>query len=139
MNRFLLTAIASLALAACGGGADQAPAAPGADAGTSPAAQSSAGGGPGSEQTKERLLINANMITPDSARIVSYTETGVQFDGPPEMQSAIVSYEAELEFTAETYFQTDRKTGDRAKVYGEAEYINEGGTWRLLTMGIHPR
>ncbi len=138
MNRSLLIAIASLALAACGGGSDQAPAANGADTGSPSPSQSAAGGGPGSEQTKERLLINANMITPDSARIVSYAETGVQLDGPPEMQSAIVSYEAELEFTAETYFVTDRKPGDRAKVFGEAEYINEGGTWRLLTMGIHP-
>jgi hypothetical protein len=55
------------------------------------------------------------------------------------MLTAIVNYEAELEFTADTYFVADHKAGDRAKVYGEAEYLKEGGNWRLVTMGIYPR
>lgn len=97
------------------------------------------GGAPDSAAAQERLLFNANLAVPDAARLVSYTETGVRFDGPPEMQSAIVQYEAELEFTADTYFHTDHKAGDRALVQGEIEYVNEGGNWRLLTMGIHPR
>lgn len=63
----------------------------------------------------------------------------LRFEGPPEMQSAIVQYEAELEFTADTYFHTDHKAGDRAPVQGEIEYVNESGNWRLLTMGIYPR
>lgn len=55
------------------------------------------------------------------------------------MQSAIVQYEAEREFTADAYFHTDHKAGDHALVQGEIEYVNEGGNWRLLTMGIRPR
>lgn len=129
----------ALLLAACG--AQDA----GTDAGRAPAdrqggtAAMQAGGAPDSAQAQERLLANANLITPDAARIVSYRETGVRFEGPQQMQSAIVSYEAELEFAADTYFLSDHKAGDRAQVYGEIEYLNEGGAWRLLTMDINPR
>lgn len=132
----------ALLLAGCSGGSGKS--AEGAAASNDGAAGDSPpklklGGAPDSAAAQERLLINANMVTPDAARIVSYTETGVQFEGPPELQSAVVHYEAELEFTADTYFQTDRKTGDRALVQGEIEYVNEGGNWRLLAMGIYPR
>lgn len=123
-------------LGACGGGSDSA--APGSAAtGDSPPVLEL--GGPDLQLAKDRLLINANMTVPDAARIVSFEQTGIRFDGPPEMQSAIVNYEAELEFVADTYFHSDHKAGTRHKVYGEAEYINEGGNWRLLMMGIHPR
>jgi len=108
-------------------------------AGGTPAPAQSSGSGPDPAQAQERLLANANMITPDAARIVSYNETGVRYEGPAEMQGAIVSYEAELEFTADTYFQTEHKAGDRAQVYGEIEYIKEGGNWRLIQMGIYPK
>ena len=132
----------ALLLAGCGGGSEESAEAAAAsndgDAGDSPP-KLKLGGAPDSAAAKERLLFNANMAVPDAARIVSYTETGVQFEGPPEMQSAIVQYEAELEFTADTYFHTDHKAGDRALVQGEIEYVNEDGNWRLLTMGIYPR
>lgn len=132
----------ALLLAGCGGGSGES--ADGAAASNDDAIGDSPpklklGGAPDSAAAKERLLFNANLVTPDAARIVSYTETGVQFEGPPEMQSAIVHYEAELEFTADTYFHTEHKAGDRALVQGEIEYLNEGGNWRLLTMGIYPR
>lgn len=132
----------ALLLAGCGGGSGES--ADGAARSSDDAAGDSPpklklDGAPDSAAAKERLLFNANMTVPDAARIVSYTETGVQFDGPPEMQSAIVHYEAELEFTADTYFHTDHKAGDRALVQGEIEYVNEGGNWRLLAMGIYPR
>ncbi len=131
----------ALQLAACGGGS------PGSDAAQPGAGEAAAGSaaaamparGPDPALAQERLLANANMITPGAARIVSYKETGVRYDGPAEMQSAIVSYEAELEFTADTYFHTDHKAGDRVQVYGEIEYLNEGGNWRILTMGVDPR
>ncbi|HEY7741028.1 MAG TPA: hypothetical protein VIB01_10495 [Steroidobacteraceae bacterium] len=128
-------------LAACGGGTSAPDAAqPGADdAATGTTAAGTPARGPDAALGQERLLANANMVVPDAARIVSYKETAVRYDGPPEMQSAIVSYEAELEFTADTYFHTDHKAGDRAQVYGEIEYLNEGGNWRLMTMGIYPR
>jgi len=131
-----------LALSACGGGSDAGPDATaaskdGATGDTPPTLK--LGGAPDSAAAQERLLFNANAAVPDAARIVSYAETGVRFEGPPEMQSAIVRYEAELEFTADTYFLADHKAGDRALVLGEIEYLNEGGTWRLLTMGIYPR
>lgn len=122
-----LAAAFALLLGACGGGQDAGPVA------AAPAR------GPDPAMAQERLLANANMVTPDAARIVSYCETGVRYEGPPEMQAAIVSYEAELEFTADTYFHTDHKAGDRAQVYGEVEYLKEGGNWRILTMGIFPR
>jgi hypothetical protein len=131
-----------LMLAGCGGGSDG-----GADAvaaskegaaGDSPPTLK-LGGAPDSAAAQERLLFNANVAVPDAARIVSYTETGVRLEGPPEMQSAIVQYEAELEFTADTYFLAEHKAGDRALVQGEIEYLNEGGTWRLLSMGTYPK
>jgi len=129
-----------LHLTACGGGSGPDKAQPDAGDGTAdtPAA-ATAGSGPDPALAQERLLANANMVVPNAARIVSYHETAVRYDGPPEMQSAIVSYEAELEFTADTYFVTDHKAGDRAQVYGEIEYLNEGGAWRLMTMGVDPR
>ena len=33
----------------------------------------------------------------------------------------------------------EHKAGERAKVFGEAEYFDEGGTWSLIAMGIYPR
>ncbi|HXV40104.1 MAG TPA: hypothetical protein VD701_03975 [Steroidobacteraceae bacterium] len=128
-------------LAACGGGTSGPDAAqPGGDDSSAGAtAAATLAGGPDPALAQERLLANANMVVPDAARIVSYKETAVRYDGPPEMQTAIVSYEAELEFTADTYFHTDHKAGERAQVYGEIEYLNEGGHWRLMTMGIDPR
>lgn len=141
MLRMGVVLFLSLQLAACGGGTSgpdaEQPGDGGATAGATAAATPARGPDPALAQ--ERLLANANMAVPDAARIVSYQETEVRYEGPPEMQSAIVSYEAELEFTADTYFHTDHKAGDRARVYGEIEYLNEGGNWRLLTMGIYPR
>jgi hypothetical protein len=130
-------------LSACGG-SQNTPAAgaqPAADAGVAdmPPSLKDSGGGPDPAQAQERLLANANMVTPDAVRIVSYSETGVRYEGPPEMQSSIVSYEAELEFTTDTYFHADHKAGDHARVYGEIEYLNEGGQWRIIAMGIYPR
>jgi hypothetical protein len=143
ISHVFTAAALALLLSACGGSQDAGPA--GAQPGTeaapagAPPAPATSGNGPDPAQAQERLLANANMITPDAARLVSYDETGVRYDGPPEMLTAIVSYEAELEFTADTYFHTDHKAGDRAKVYGEVEYLKEGGNWRLVTMGIYPR
>jgi hypothetical protein len=137
---FACAVIFLTALAACGGGSDAPGPEAAAPAGESPAATGSVSGtGPDPAQAKERLLINANMTVPDSARLLSYTETDVRIEGPPEMQTAIVSYEAELEFVADTYFHKDHKAGERHKVYGEVEYVSEGGNWRIMTMGIHPR
>ncbi|MGQ0384391.1 MAG: hypothetical protein ACT4UP_06910 [Gammaproteobacteria bacterium] len=132
-------AFAALLAAGCGGGSDATPSSDGAESGDTPPQLKLAGSGPDPALAQERLLANANMSVPGAASIVSYTETGVQYDGPPEMQSAIVNYEAELEFSADTYFHKDHKAGERAKVYGEAEYLNEGGTWRLIQMGIYPK
>ncbi len=135
-------AVMALLLAGCGAGsgesADGATAFNDGAAGDTPP-KLKQGGAPDSAAAKGRLLFNANLAVPDAAQLVSYTETSVQFEGPPEMQFAVVHYEAELEFTADTYFHTDHKAGDHARVQGEIEYVNEGGNWRLLTMGIHPR
>ena len=136
--KIISLALFAVLLGACGGSDPAAPGTSAAD-GDSPPTLNLGGAGPNLQLAKDRLLINANMTVPDAARIVSFEQTGIQFDGPPEMQSAIVSYEAELEFTADTYFHAEHKAGTRHKVYGEAEYLNEGGNWRLLMMGIHPR
>jgi hypothetical protein len=134
------TAILLGLLGGCGGGSDAPAHEAGAPSGESAAAAGSVSGtGPDPAQAKERLLINANMTVPDSAKLLSYAETDVRIEGPAEMQTAIVSYEAELEFVADTYFHKDHKAGERHKVYGEVEYVNEGGNWRIMTMGIHPR
>jgi hypothetical protein len=127
-------------LAACGGGSDVPQPGAAAPAGESSAATGSvSGAGPDPAQAKERLLFNANVTVPNAAKLLSYAETDVRFEGPPEMQFAIVKYEAELEFVADTYFHKDHKAGERHKVYGEIEYVNEGGNWRILTMEIDPR
>lgn len=142
-SRLLVVLMLASLAASCGGTQDPVPDArqPAADAATAGATSAAMppGGAPDPAAARERLLANANMVTPDAARIVSYQETAVRYEGPAEMRSAIVSYEAELEFTADTYFHTDHKAGDRAQVYGEIEYLNEGGNWRLLTMDIDPR
>lgn len=138
-KRLAWAAMAALLVSACGGGSE--PAQPRSPARTAedPAGLEAAGSGPDSAQARERLLANANLAVPDAVRLVSYAETGVHYEGPPEMRSAIVNYEAELEFVADTYFHKDHKAGERARVYGEIEYLHEGGTWRLIAMGIHPR
>lgn len=132
--------VAAMLLAACGGGNEGGgtPAAATAE-NAAPASATATGSGPDPAAAQERLLFNANLAVPDSARLVSYRETGVRYDGPDEMQSVIVSYEAELEFVTDTYFHTDHKAGERSQVYGEIEYMKEGGQWRLMTMDIHPR
>lgn len=141
MPRMGVVLFLSLQLAACGGRNSGPDAAQPGDASATAGSTATAtlAGGPDPALAQERLLFNANMAVPNATRIVSYQETTVRYEGPPEMQSAIVSYEAELEFTADTYFHADHKAGDRARVYGEIEYLNEGGNWRLLTMGIYPR
>jgi hypothetical protein len=138
---WVAAALAAL-LAGCGGGSDTAHEDSTAAAAGSVAESASSpklSGAPDSAAAKERLLFNANVTMPDAARLVAYTETGVDFDGPEGMESAIVRYEAELEFTADTYFLAEHKAGDRVLVQGEIEYLNENGNWRLLTMGVDPR
>lgn len=141
MPRVGVVAFLVLQLAACGGGtsAPDADRSDGDEAAAGTTAAATPARGPDPALAQERLLANANMAVPDAARILSYQETAVRYEGPPEIQAAIVSYEAELEFTADTYFHSDHKAGDRAQVYGEIEYLNEGGNWRLMTMGIYPR
>lgn len=138
-GRLLAGLAFAILLSACGSG--QAPAGDGADAATGdqPPSLKAAGSGPDPAQAQERLLANANMAVPEAARILSYRETGVRYEGPDQMRTAIVTYEAELEFTADTYFHADHKAGERARVYGEIEYLNDGGGWRLVTMGIYPK
>jgi hypothetical protein len=48
-------------------------------------------------------------------------------------------FEAELEFTGDAYFRGERKAGAHVQVYGEVEYITEGGGWRVLRMAIYDR
>ena len=124
--------LATLLVAACGGAPDTAATAADADGGAPAQATS---GGPDLAVARERLLLNANLVNPEAARLVSFAETKRDVDGP----SVVVHYEAELEFVADTYFHTDHKAGDHEKVFGEAEYFNEGGTWSLVAMGIYPR
>lgn len=139
-ERIAAVVVAAMLLAACGGGNEGGgtpAAATASDA--APASATATGSGPDPAAAQERLLFNANLAVPDSARLVSYRETGVRYDGPDEMQSAIVSYEAELEFVADSYFTQEHKAGDRVQVYGEIEYMREGGQWRLMTMDTNPR
>ncbi len=123
-------------LCACGGasGSGQPSAGANDDGVTSPSLTQGADG-PDPAVAKERLLFNANMNVPDSARIVSCSETGVRHEGPPGLRTAIVDYEAELEFTADTYFHDEQKAADREKGYGAIEYAIGNGKWRLLTKG----
>jgi len=131
--RIASVVLAALLGAACSGGSDVP--APAAEPSANSSSGSASSGGPNLALARERLLVNANLITPDAARLVSFTETQRNVDGP----SVVVSYEAELEFTADTYFHTEQKAGDHAKVFGEAEYFNEGGDWTLVAMGIYSR
>ncbi len=97
------------------------------------------GTGPDPAAAQARILAQVNRITPKAGRLVSYTETGAYYEGPPDLQSALVNFEAELEFVADTYFHGDRQAGDRVPLYGEVEYANEGDGWRLLRLAVHPR
>jgi len=97
------------------------------------------GSGPDPAAAVARLLTQVNKVKPESARVVTYTEVGAYYEGPDDLRSALVNYEAELEFVADGYFRGERKAGARVPVYGEVEFINEGGGWRLLSMAVYPR
>lgn len=97
------------------------------------------GSGPDPIAAHRRILAQVNRITPQAGRLVSYTETGAYYEGPPDLQTALVNFEAELEFVANTYFHGDRQAGERVSLYGEVEYANEGDGWRLLRLAVHPR
>jgi hypothetical protein len=97
------------------------------------------GTGPDPRLAVVRLQAEINRITPGAGRLVSYAETGANYEGPEEMQSALVNFEAELEFTGDAYFRGERKAGAHVQVYGEVEYITEGGGWRVLRMAIYDR
>ena len=86
-----------------------------------------------------RLQTWINRVTPDSGRVVTYTEVGAYYEGPEGLRSAHVNYEAELEFVAAGYFRGARKAGERLEVYGDVQFIDEGGGWQLLSMAVHPR
>lgn len=101
--------------------------------------QALGGTGPDPGLALARLQAEINRITPGAGRVISYAETGAHYEGPEEMQSALVNFEAELEFTGDTYFHGDRKAGERIQAYGEVEYITEGGGWRVLRMAIYHR
>lgn len=101
--------------------------------------QALGGTGPDPGLGVARLQVEVNRITPGAGRLVSYAETGAHYEGPEEMQTALVNFEAELEFAGNGYFHGDRKAGERVQVYGEVEYVTEGGGWRVLRMAIYPR
>ena len=101
--------------------------------------QALGGTGPDPRLAVERLQTEINRITPGAGRIISYAETGAHYEGPEEMKSALVNFEAELEFAGDAYFYGDRKAGEHQQVYGEVEYIQEGDGWRVLRMSIYPR
>ncbi len=101
--------------------------------------QALGGTGPDPGLAVARLRAEVNRITPGAGRLVSYAETGAHYEGPQEMRSALVNFEAELEFTGAAYFLGDRRAGERLQVDGEVEYITEGGGWRVLRMAIYPR
>jgi hypothetical protein len=96
------------------------------------------GDGPDTAAAVARLLTEVNLVGPGAGRVLAYAETGAYYEGPPELRSALVNFEAEIEFVGDSHFHGQRKAGDRAKVYGEVEYINEGSGWRLLRMPIYP-
>ena len=129
-----LALVALLVVACSGGGSDATAPEAGAGSGNASSAPASSRG-PDLALARERLLVNVNLIVPDAAKIVSFTETERTVDGP----SVVVAYEAELEFVTDTYFHAEHKAGDHHKVFGEAEYFDDGGSWRLVAMGIYPR
>ena len=97
------------------------------------------GSGPDPTAAVARLLAWINRVRPDSGRVVTYTEVGAYYEGPEGLRSALVNYEAELEFVADGYFAGERKAGERLQVYGDVEYIDEGNGWRLLRLAAYPR
>lgn len=97
------------------------------------------GNGPDPGLAVARLQTEINRITPGAGRVLSYAETGAHYEGPEEMRTALVNFEAELEFAGGAYFRGDRRAGERVQVYGEVEYITEAGSWRILRMAIYHR
>lgn len=97
------------------------------------------GTGPDQEAAVARLTAWTNRVTPGASRVASYTEVGAYYEGPDSLRSALVNYEAELEFVADGYFAGRRAAGERLSVYGDIQYIDEGDGWLLLGMAVHPR
>lgn len=86
-----------------------------------------------------RLLAWINRVKPGTGRVATYTEVGAYYEGPEDLRSALVNYEAELEFVADGYFRGARKAGEQLAVYGDVEFIDEGDGWRLLRLAVYPR
>jgi hypothetical protein len=97
------------------------------------------GSGPDPTAAQASILFEVNRITPQAGRLISYTVTGDYEEGAPGLRSALINFEAELEFTADANFRGDRKSGDRMFLYGEVEYLDEGDGWRVLRLGVYPR
>ena len=97
------------------------------------------GSGPDPAAAVARLLAWINRVKPESGRVATYTEIGAYYEGPDGLRSALVNYEAELEFVADGYFRGARKAGERLQVYGDVQFIDEGGGWQLLSLAVYPR
>lgn len=97
------------------------------------------GSGPDPTAAIKGILARVNLITPGAGRVDSYTEVGAHYDGEQGPRSALVNFEAQLSFVAETYYHGERKPGDHVQVYGDVEYLDEGDGWRLLGLSLFPR
>jgi hypothetical protein len=82
------------------------------------------GTGPDAGLGVARLQAEIDRITPGAGRVVTYAETGAHYEGPAEMRSALVNFEAEAEFARDAFFRGERKAGERARFEGEVEYVS---------------
>jgi len=96
------------------------------------------GSGPDPSVAVTRLLAQVNFVKPGSARVMTYAEIGAYYEGREDLRSALVNFEAEVEFIADGFFRGERKTGERVPVYGDVEFIDEGEGWQLLSMAVYP-
>ncbi len=124
-RRALPPLLASLLVAACGGG-------DGAGGGGR--------GGPDLAATQQKLLASVNLVVEGNARFSKFAEKSRKSEGGGGMESLMVTFEGEIEFTGDCYYgDKERKKGDRVPFDAEVEYLRDGDGWKQLIMGLDLR
>jgi hypothetical protein len=151
----LLVTTLTLIVSACGSREAQGPgtgAATDAGANAPPAGSvlglvRDAGSGPSIEQVRTRLLDNVNVVcrtmqenpnaTGAMGKVTAIHESSRKSDKAGEVESVILNYTADIEFSAPCEYQDgQRKPGDHLAVHGEAEFMHDAEGWKQLPLTV---
>jgi len=120
-RHILALLVAATLLAACGGG------------------EGARGSGPDVAATQQKLLDSVNLLVEGNARFSKFAEKSRRSEGAGAMESLMVRFEGEIEFTGACYYEDkERKKGDRLPFEAEVEYLRDGDGWKQLIMGLDP-